>query len=342
MGRSWARARRDTLATRRLALSLLLVAPAVPGTAPARAEGGAAGERPLAPELTLAVGGDVMFGRVTARGYRAHGDADPYGGWGATVARADVAFVNLGTGICPEGRAEARPPLLWAPPDRIDALARAGVDVVSVAKSHALDCGLDGLDATLVALARRGVRAAGVAPAGAVHVTEEVVFLGATLQPAPYHATGSRPLYAPAGHGLVTRVRTLRAAETDRLLVVSLRWGCERCPGPAAEQRAPGRALLAAGANAAVGHGSHTSQPLERAGDGVILCGLGNLASNDTTPLGRPGAPWVLRFQRTPRGYVFVGIQGQRRGGLRARRVVPSPSATRRDAISRRRLLGRS
>jgi len=304
-----ARDRRYAPAARRLVLLLLLAAPALPETQ-ARAEGGAVAESSVGRELTLAVGGDVMFGRVAAQGYRAHGGPGPFGAWGATLAGADVAFVNLETGICQEGRAEGPRPLLWAPPDRLDALGGAGIDVVSVANNHALDCGPDGLDATLAELEQRGIQAAGVAPAGVARVTDEVVFLAATLHPAPYRATGSRPLYAPAGRGLVARVRALRAAEGDRLLVVSLHWGRERSLRPAAAQRTLGRALLAAGANAVVGHGSHTPQPLERAGDGVVLYGLGNLVFDDATPLGRPGAPVVLRFQRTPRGYVFVGLGG--------------------------------
>jgi len=268
-------------------------------------------EGSAARELTLAVGGDVMFGRVTPRGHRAHGRPAAFGAWGATLAGADVAFVNLETGICLEGRTAGPLPLFWAPPDRLDVLCGAGIDVVSVANNHALDCGPDGLDATLAELERCGMGAAGVAPAGVARVTDEVVFLAATLHPAPYRATGSRPLYAPAGRGLVARVRALRAAEGDRLLVVSLHWGRERAPRPAAAQRALARALIAAGANAVVGHGSHTRQPVEQVGDGVVVYGLGNLVFDDATPLGRPRAPVVLRFGRTARGYVFVRLEGQ-------------------------------
>ncbi len=305
-----ARARGYAPAAPRLALSLLLAASAGPETGPARAEGRSVEEGSTARELTLAVGGDVMFGRVTPEGYRPHGGRGPFGAWGATLAGADVAFVNLETGICQEGRAAGPLPLLWAPPDRLDALCRVGVDVVSVANNHVLDCGPNGLDATLAELERRGIRAAGVAPAGAVRVTDEVVFLAASLHPAPYGATGARPLYAPDGRGLTARVRALRAAEGDRLLVVSLHWGRERASRPASAQRALGRALIAAGANAVVGHGSHTRQPIERAGDGIVLYGLGNLVFDDATPLGRPRAPLVLRFLRTPRGYVFLGLGG--------------------------------
>lgn len=305
-----AAASRCAAARRWIGSLLVLAAPTLPGAPAARAEhalaaGSATGR------LTLAVGGDVMFGRITAGGYRAHGGASPFGPWSATLAGADVAFVNLETGICDEGRTAGPLPLLWAPPERLDALREAGIDVVSVANNHALDCGADGLAATLTELERRGVRAAGVAPAGVVSVTDEVVFLAATLHPAPHRATGSRPLYAPDGRGLVARVRAMRAAEGDRLLVVSLHWGRERAVRPAAAQRALGQALIAAGANAVVGHGSHTRQPVERVGDGVVVYGLGNLVFDDRTPLARPRAPVLLRFQRTARGFVFVGLGGE-------------------------------
>jgi hypothetical protein len=106
------------------------------------------------PALRLALGGDVMFGRVTADGWREHGGREPFGAWAAALQAADVAFVNLEMGVCEQGRTESLLPLLWAPARSLQALSNAGIDAVSVANNHALDCGEDGLKRTLTARAR--------------------------------------------------------------------------------------------------------------------------------------------------------------------------------------------
>lgn len=283
-------------------------------TPPASGEPGEPSPAPIArraePTLTLAVAGDVMFGRVTPKGYRPHGGLDPFGRWRATLLAADLAFVNLETGICREGRRAGPFPLLWAPPERLDTLRAAGVDVVSVANNHTLDCGADGLTETVTELERRGLHVAGVAPTGTVHVSDEISFVAATLHPPPYPSRGARPLSLREGAHLIPHLHALRRAHPARLLVVSLHWGRERAEHPAAWQRHLGRALVAAGANAVVGHGSHTRQPLEQAGDGVILYGLGNLVFDDAPASRRPHPPVLLHFLRGERGFTFVAASG--------------------------------
>ena len=256
-------------------------------------------------ELTIAVGGDVMFGRVTSSGWRPHGGTDPFGTWGQTLANADVAFVNLETGICSQGRTHSRLPLLWAPPDRLRALTKVGVDVVSVANNHALDCGPDGVTQTRAALDALGIAAAGIAPTGSVRVSRNVVVFAATLHPPPYRARGARPVVA-LGSDLPPRIAHLRRQYPARLLVASLHWGRERASEPAAWQRDLARQLIAAGAQLIAGHGPHTPQPREQIGDGIVLYSVGNFVFDDQSPVGRPRAPAILRFRRTQDGWVYV------------------------------------
>ncbi|HWO11502.1 MAG TPA: CapA family protein [Polyangiaceae bacterium] len=292
----------------RLLPLVLLLAPsliaATPNGAPAR-------------ELALALGGDVMLGRDSQHGWRAHGGAQPFGAFAEALRRADLAFINLEMGVCATARAPSNVPLLWAPPGRLDALRDAGIDAVSVANNHALDCGPRGLDATLAELAGRGIAAVGVAPSGTARLGPDVLLVGATFTPPPYRALGARALVlqrptrpeGPVGSvsELVARVAALRRRQPDSLLLVSLHWGRERAPEPAAWQRRLGRQLVDAGANVIAGHGSHTRQLVERYRDAVIAYGLGNLVFDDSTELGRPRPPLLVRFRRGPEGWRALG-----------------------------------
>lgn len=261
------------------------------------------------PALRLALGGDVMFGRVTADGWREHGGREPFGAWAAALQAADVAFVNLEMGVCEQGPTESLLPLLWAPARSLQALSNAGIDAVSVANNHALDCGEDGLKRTLTVLRERGIAAVGVTPTGSVAVGKDVVFVGATFEP-PRRSNAVIPVVLrqtaeqlhPA-NDFIERVREERFQHPNSLLVVSLHWGQERVSRPAAWQATFARRLIDAGANVIAGHGSHTRQPRENYAGGVILYGLGNLVFDDRTQLGHPQPPVLLEMQRTEHGW---------------------------------------
>jgi poly-gamma-glutamate capsule biosynthesis protein CapA/YwtB (metallophosphatase superfamily) len=263
-------------------------------------------------KLSLALGGDVMFGRATRDGWREHGGSEPFGAWTHALKTADISLVNLEMGVCEQGPSAGVLPRLWAPALSLRALTRAGIDAVSVANNHALDCGEDGLDRTLAALSKRGIAAVGVAPTGRVALGKEVLLLGATFEP-PRRSSGAVPLVlrAPWAEArsiddFITRVHQERARHVDVLLVVSLHWGLERVSEPAAWQADFARRLIDAGANVIAGHGSHTRQPREDYAGGVILYGLGNLVFDDRTRLGRPQPPVVINLQRDERGWRAV------------------------------------
>ena len=132
--------------------------------------------------LTFAAIGDVgLVGTARTRAATEGWDV-PFAPLRASFAAADLAFANLEFPIGERG---------WVKPGRSDeffhdvavagALARAGVKVVSLANNHMMDCGPQGLRATLDAC-----QAAGLVTVGAG------VNLAAALEPARFTVRGQR------------------------------------------------------------------------------------------------------------------------------------------------------
>ena len=82
---------------------------------------------------TLAFGGDTLLTR------RVSPTIDPFAGVRPPLADADLAIVNLETAISSRGRAEIKTFTFRSAPSFADVIARAGVDVVSLANNHSLD-----------------------------------------------------------------------------------------------------------------------------------------------------------------------------------------------------------
>lgn len=236
--------------------------------------------------LTLAFAGDVHFARQLAplldRPSTALGELRPY------LGSADIAMVNLETAVTTRGVPAPKTYRFRAPPTAFDALAAAGVDVVTMANNHAVDYGADGLVDTLAARRASPVPVVGVgadeadayAPVLLQAEGQRVVVLGATQVPewtSRTQAAGpGRPGVAVAldPGRLVAAVREARARAD--VVVVYLHWGTDYtgCPDPA--QRRTARALAEAGADVVVGAHAHQVQGSGWLGSTYVGYGLGN------------------------------------------------------------------
>jgi poly-gamma-glutamate synthesis protein (capsule biosynthesis protein) len=242
------------------------------------------------PALTVLLGGDVELARATGRKLLADPSYDPFATLRSFFARADVRFVNLEGPLSDQHGVTMSPtnPLIFTgPPSGAEALARAGISVVSTANNHAWDYGRAALLETLANLDRAGVAHAGTgatlaaawAPAlvqaggwriGFVAVTDVFNF-------GPLVEHEARDYLARAEPQAVARaIAAARAAGAD-VVVVSHHGGDEYADQPLARTRSLFHAYVDAGADLVVGHHPHVVQGVEWYAGKPVLYSLGNV-----------------------------------------------------------------
>jgi poly-gamma-glutamate synthesis protein (capsule biosynthesis protein) len=186
---------------------------------------------------------------------------------------------------------ERRAPILGATPPLADALAGAGVHVVSLANNHAYDQDHAGLLRTTQELNRVGVAYAGAGQSEREAFAPVWLSRGgcrvALLSFSEYfnRRAHDEPPF-PAAH-LRNRERALgsvRAArETADLVVVALHWGRDFATTPRRDLERMAERLIDAGADVLLGTGPHVLQRVERVpsprGEAVVAYSLGNFVS---------------------------------------------------------------
>lgn len=190
-----------------------------------------------------------------------------------SLRNADLLFGNLecvisGTGDPTSG---GNPKRYIAPPETIDFLNYVGFDVLNVGNNHTLDHGPAYLEETVTRLERNDIRAIGNP---LMSETSTTITRGGT----DVHFVGYN-LYDKEGESDETIVRTVeQLRQRPGVVVVSLHWGrrCEHMLRPSPKQVEFGRNLIDSGADVVLGHHSHTFQPVERYGGGIIAYSLGN------------------------------------------------------------------
>jgi poly-gamma-glutamate capsule biosynthesis protein CapA/YwtB (metallophosphatase superfamily) len=234
--------------------------------------------------VTIAFGGDV-YGQPPVRGVLDRGE-NPLAAVAPILSAADVAVVNLETAVGAAGAPREKQFVFQAAPNLLDAVAGAGVDIVSVANNHSFDHGLEGFLETLDL-----VEAAGLLVAGGGHdATEayqpalvavggvEVAVLGiAVIGPDDGdRAVGDRP-GTTNGRDPDAVVAAIAAARARTPIVaVVVHWGAElaRCPRP--WERDLARRMLDAGAAVIVGAHPHVLQGAEAAEGRLVAYSIGN------------------------------------------------------------------
>ncbi len=252
------------------------------------------------------------------------------------LARANLAFAQMECPISARGTPSPNARLaMRTSPDVAPALRAAGIDLVSVAGNHALDFGADALGDTFEHLGRAGIAHAGAGstlaearqPAICEVAGQRIALLAASsILPAGYAADASRPGVAPLRAqthyeqiehdqpGTPPRIHTfadqadlaalcdsIRAVRADAdVVLVSLHWGIHFVRAEIADyQREVARAVIAAGADAVLGHHPHLLKGIEFFGGKPVFYSLGNFA------IEQPAA-----FDETIRGHAsFAHLQ---------------------------------
>ncbi|WP_437689561.1 CapA family protein [Sorangium sp. So ce176] len=240
--------------------------------------------------ITLIAGGDVCLGKALGQELLRNPAHDPFAPVAALFAAADVRFVNLENQLSDQGgeTQHSRQPLVFTgPPIGADALARAGISVVSLANNHMWDYGKGAFLETLGHLERVGVAYVGAGrtrlQAYAPAVIERRGFRVAVLAVTGIWNQGSlwqhpaREFVAAAErHGIAAAVRAARKQPGVDAVVVSYHGGTEYLDTPLPQARAVAAAAIDAGADAFLGHHPHVLQGIELRRGRPIFYSLGN------------------------------------------------------------------
>ena len=275
----------------RILVGVVIVALFAPfGLSQAAAQEGSFGSR----KITMAFGGDVMFGRHVAGVVEEHAGKDPFAEVKSLLSQPDLAVINLENPVT-EHLADdlaKKPPSgftirLSSPPKVIDTLKEAGIDVCVFANNHVHDADRTGLLETLNSLAAAGLSVAGAVQRGdpleptTVMAGPAEVQIFATTTFVNRRLKGKRNVARTNVNSLddefCPRLREARKQSPNALIVVSIHWGPENKKDPVAKQQKLARRLIRAGADVIMGHHTHVVHPVEIYQGGAIFYSLGNL-----------------------------------------------------------------
>jgi poly-gamma-glutamate capsule biosynthesis protein CapA/YwtB (metallophosphatase superfamily) len=248
--------------------------------------------------ITLAFAGDVHFEAQLRT--RLDEPATALAPIASQLSAADLTVVNLETSIGTSGSPEPKRFTFQAPPEALDALAAAGVDVATMANNHGMDFGQEGLADTLAAIAADpSVHVIGIGSSADQAFAPAVIDVrGTTVAVIAAHSADD-PRADPTEHWaagadtpgvavardpdrLVAAVRDARAAAD--LVVVFMHWGIQGESCPSRSQADTARTLSDAGADIVVGSHAHVLQGAGLFGDTYVAYGLGNFVWYQSGP----------------------------------------------------------
>lgn len=115
-------------------------------------------------KISLVLGGDTMLGRLVKEAILHFGADYPLGNIATKMRGADLTIINLECAITSSMQEWSGEPKVFyfgAPPQAINSLAQAGVDLVSLANNHSLDFNYQGLKDTFHYLQQKNIQWAG-------------------------------------------------------------------------------------------------------------------------------------------------------------------------------------
>ncbi len=245
------------------------------------AERAQAMEREGGGQITLAITGDVMLGRLMNDVLHDRGILYPWGDTLPLLRGADLTLVNLECVIASGGRPWDRWPKVFhfrADPLALDALRVTGVDFVSLANNHVLDFEYEALLEMLDRLDGAGIARAGagrdLAEASRPALLEShgmrVAVVAYTDNEPGWAATRDRPgtNYLPSAvepevlERLQHDIAGARILGAD-LVIISNHWGPNMQERPSTAFRRFAHVAVDAGADLYWGHSAHLFQGVE-------------------------------------------------------------------------------
>jgi len=172
--------------------------------------------------------------------------------------------------------------------ESVEALQRAGFDLLAMANNHIFEYGEDAALETEGCLRSAGIQPVGLPFASGTEVIMQREGRSIGILAFSFVRTPRHDRFLHESSEVMEAVRSL--AERADLVVISLHWGAEFMRYPSGAQVKFGRMLIDAGARVVLGHHPHTIQPVELYRNGVIAYSLGNFVFDITNwEYGREG-----------------------------------------------------
>jgi poly-gamma-glutamate capsule biosynthesis protein CapA/YwtB (metallophosphatase superfamily) len=267
-----------------LAVTWALLAPA-----------GAAASPPAGTRITVAASGDFLIHTPVFQRARAYGHGRRYEfrpmfrKIRPLIRSADLALCHVET-VLAHGTPRSYPSFR-TPAALARAIRATGWDVCSTASNHTLDAGQAGVNSTIAALDRAGLRHAGSyrSRAGARRITyltarhTKVAFLAYTAVLNGQHVPHRWTLNMARPRRILSDARRARRAGADAV-IVTLHWGTEYRSRPSAQQRSlAARLTRSKDVTAIVGQHVHVVQPIRWMHGKPVVFGEGNLISGQSS-----------------------------------------------------------
>ncbi len=201
------------------------------------------------------------------------------------ITSADLALANMEESAPNKFTFHEHGTVFTGDPALLAGIARAGIDVASVASTHIGDGGKAGILQTMASLKKAGIvpfgagkdLAAARQPAVFTEGGVKVAILG--YDGISYRYYGATPTTigdAPLKSAYFKAdIKAARAAGAD-VVIVFPHWGIEYTSGPSALQQRLGRAMIDAGADMVIGNHPHWAQAMEVYKGRPIWYSLGN------------------------------------------------------------------
>lgn len=242
----------------------------------------------VAPSFSMTAGGDVIGG-FGVSGVVASMGSSLFKNVAPSFEKSDFGFVNLESPLTTGGDAQGwKDVVIKGNPDMAPAMAKSGINVVTMANNHAGDMGDSGLLDSIKYCEKNDIAVVGAgkdikqAMAGKVLETDDgvrVAFLGFTdVLPVGYPATSSSPGVAPGRADIGAVKQAIKAAKKKAdFVVVGWHWNFEYKRAPTYLETSQGKAAIDAGADIVIAHHPHLLDGMEAYHGGLIVYSLGNL-----------------------------------------------------------------
>lgn len=248
--------------------------------------------------ITIKAVGDIMAHKIQNqyaynKGAGAYDFSDSFIYLKDFISDSDIAIGNYETTTNPNLEYSGFP-RFNTPPEFIDAIKKAGFDVLATANNHSLDTELDGLISTIDAIEARGLDYIGTQKDGADRILyKDVDGIKLAFLAYTYGANGRENLIEVReeipelnylnDEKIESDIRRAKAKGAD-FVIVYPHWGIEYQSYPNDRQVELGRDMIEWGADLVIGNHPHVVEPYEyvQASDGrtgFIAYALGNFIS---------------------------------------------------------------